>query len=168
MAFEERRDLLVSCYNHLEIDPVRKPGLFSKGDLTQTEDIADLGGFLAALDAYKARLYTEDSELVSSGYEGFATLRDGYAHYLGDIGVEVKYANVITDCELLDQGRTIVNSCYISADSYMSPPNRNYFFYNNEQSFKDQFYGGGTLAVYTILNKAFSNKIYPDYEKVAY
>ena len=36
MAFEERRDLLVSCYNHLEIDPVRKPGLYSKGDITQT------------------------------------------------------------------------------------------------------------------------------------
>lgn len=29
-------------------------------------------------------------------------------------------------------------------------------------------YGGGTLAVYTVLSKAFSNKIYPDYEKVAY
>ena len=80
----------------------------------------------------------------------------------------MKYVNVITDCELLDQGRTIVNSCYISADCYMAPPNRNYFFYNNEQSFKDQFYDGGTLAVYTILSKAFSNKIYPDYEKVAY
>lgn len=40
-----------------------KPGLFSKGDLTQTEDIADLGGFLAALDAYKARLEAE-------GYKG--------------------------------------------------------------------------------------------------
>ena len=63
MAFEERRDLLVSCYNHLEIDPVRKPGLYSKGDLTQTEDIADLGGFLAVLDAYKARLEAD-------GYRG--------------------------------------------------------------------------------------------------
>ncbi len=63
MAFEERRDLLVSCYNHLEIDPVRKPGLYSKGDLTQPEDIADLGGFLAVLDAYKARLEAD-------GYRG--------------------------------------------------------------------------------------------------
>lgn len=63
MAFEERRDLLASCYSHLEIDPVRKPGLYSKGDLTQTEDIADLGGFLAVLDAYKARLEAD-------GYRG--------------------------------------------------------------------------------------------------
>ena len=63
MAFEERRDKLVACYSHLEIDPVRKPSLFSKGDVTQTEDIADLGGFHAALDAYKARL-------TADGYTG--------------------------------------------------------------------------------------------------
>ena len=63
MAFEERRDLLVSCYNHLELDPVRKPSVFSRGDLTQTEDIADLGGFLAVLDAYKAHL-------AADGYTG--------------------------------------------------------------------------------------------------
>lgn len=56
MAFEERRDLLVACYDHLELDPVRKPGVYSKGTITQTEDIADLGGFHTALDAYKARL----------------------------------------------------------------------------------------------------------------
>ena len=63
MAFEERRDILVFCYNHLEIDPVRKPGVYSKGDITQAEDIADLGGFLAALDAYKAHLEAD-------GYSG--------------------------------------------------------------------------------------------------
>ncbi len=80
MAFEERRDLLVSCYNHLEIDPVRKPGIFSKGDLTQTEDIADLGGFLAALDAYKARLEAEGykgetmKEQLRKFYESYANV----------------------------------------------------------------------------------------------
>ena len=78
MAFEDRRDNLVACYSHLEIDPVRKPGLFSKGDLTQTEDIADLGGFLTALDAYKARLqadgYTGETynEQLRKFYESFA------------------------------------------------------------------------------------------------
>ena len=78
MAFEERRDLLVSCYNHLEIDPERKPGLYSKGDITQTEDIADLGGFLTALDAYKARLqadgYTGETmkEQLRKFYESYA------------------------------------------------------------------------------------------------
>lgn len=63
MAFEERRDNLVACYSHLELDPVRKPCILSKGDLTQTEDIADLGGFLTALDAYKTRL-------AADGYTG--------------------------------------------------------------------------------------------------
>ena len=78
MAFEERRDLLVSCYNHLEIDLVRKPGIYSRGDLTQTEDIADLGGFLATLDAYMARLsadgYTGETykEQLRKFYESFA------------------------------------------------------------------------------------------------
>ena len=59
MAFEERRDILANCYSHLEIDPERAPGTYSDGMLTQGEDIADLGGFLATLDAYKARLEAE-------------------------------------------------------------------------------------------------------------
>lgn len=63
MAFEERRDILANCYSHLEIDPERAPGTYSDGMLTQGEDIADLGGFLATLDAYQARL-------VADGYSG--------------------------------------------------------------------------------------------------
>lgn len=67
MAFEERRDLLANCYSHLEIDPERAPGVYSDGMVTQGEDIADLGGFLTALDAYQARLEAD-------GYSG-ETLR---------------------------------------------------------------------------------------------
>ena len=63
MAFEERRDKLIDCYDHLEIDPVRAPGLYSDGTATIMENIADLGGFLTALDAYKARLKAD-------GYSG--------------------------------------------------------------------------------------------------
>ena len=63
MAFEERRDILANCYSHLEIDPERAPGTYSDGMMTQGEDIADLGGFLATLDAYQARL-------VADGYSG--------------------------------------------------------------------------------------------------
>ena len=113
-------------------------------------------------------LYSEDSEFVANGYEGFATLRDGYAHYLGDVGVDVRFVNVITSCDLLDDGRAIVHSSYISADCQMEPPYPDYFFYDSEQSFQDQFYEGQTLAVYTVLSKAFTNSIYPDYEKVEY
>ncbi len=59
MAFEERRENIIQCYNHLELDPERAPGVYGDGKRTQTENIADLGGFLAALDAYKARLEKE-------------------------------------------------------------------------------------------------------------
>ena len=63
MAFEERQQNLIKCYNHLELDPNRAPGLYGDGKRTLTENIADLGGFLTALDAYKARLQQD-------GYSG--------------------------------------------------------------------------------------------------
>ena len=78
MAFEDRRENIIQCYNHLELDPERAPGVYGDGERTQTENIADLGGFLAALDAYKARLEKEgyigkiyDSQLRKF-YECFA------------------------------------------------------------------------------------------------
>ena len=43
----------------MEMDPQRAPGVYGDGDRTQTENIADLGGFLATLDAYKAKLEKE-------------------------------------------------------------------------------------------------------------
>lgn len=59
MAFEDRRDKIVECYSHMEIDPERVPLVYGDGNLTQGENIADLGGFLTCLDAYKARLKAE-------------------------------------------------------------------------------------------------------------
>ena len=59
MSFEERADNIIQCYNHLQMDPQRAPGVYGDGVRTQTENIADLGGFLAVLDAYKARLEKE-------------------------------------------------------------------------------------------------------------
>ena len=59
MAFEERRENIINCYNHMELDPERAPGVYGDGDRTQTENIADLGGFLTALDAYQDRLKEE-------------------------------------------------------------------------------------------------------------
>lgn len=80
MAFEERRDLLANCYSHMEVDPVRAPGVYSDGMNTQGEDIADLGGFLAVLDAYKAHLKAEGfsgeglREQLRKYYESYADL----------------------------------------------------------------------------------------------
>lgn len=80
MAFEERCELLVACHNHMEIDPLRAPGLYNDGSYTLTENIADLGGFLVALDAYKARLEAdgyrgeEMDKQLRKFYESFADL----------------------------------------------------------------------------------------------
>lgn len=59
LAFEERQQKIIQCYNHLEMDPERAPGVYGDGNRTLTENIADLGGFLTALDAYKAHLKKE-------------------------------------------------------------------------------------------------------------
>ena len=78
MSFEDRRDLLVRCYDHLQIDPARAPGVYSDGDGTQAENIADLGGFLTAMDAYKRHLdadgYTGETfnEQLRKFYECYA------------------------------------------------------------------------------------------------
>ena len=63
MAFIDRQEQLISCYNLLEYDPAGAPGKYTDGRRTLTENIADLGGFLIALDAYIARLQEQ-------GYNG--------------------------------------------------------------------------------------------------
>ena len=56
MAFEDEQEKLIQCYNNLEYDPVGHPGEYTDGEFTLAENIADLGGFLIARDAYIKRL----------------------------------------------------------------------------------------------------------------
>ena len=56
MAFKDRCQHIINCYSNLELDPQREPLVFGDGDRTQTENIADLGGFLTALDAFQEHL----------------------------------------------------------------------------------------------------------------
>lgn len=80
MNFNERSETLVSTYNLLELDPERDPLFFCDGKRTLGENIADLGGFLAALDAYQERLdqqgFTGETrnEQLRKFYESYAHL----------------------------------------------------------------------------------------------
>ena len=78
MAFKERQQKLIQCFNMLEFDPVNYPGQFGNGERTLTENIADLGGFLITLDAYLKRLdeqgFTGENRItqIKKFYESYA------------------------------------------------------------------------------------------------
>ena len=80
MSFEERSENLINCYSHLELEPnvEGRSGLYGDGTRTQTENLADIGGFLAVLDAYEARLKEQGfsgeayNDQLRKFYESFA------------------------------------------------------------------------------------------------
>jgi len=61
MNFEEKYQLLIDCYDHLEMAPWDKyyGGRFCPGYQTLTENIADLGGFELARQAYMEKCQSE-------------------------------------------------------------------------------------------------------------
>lgn len=50
--FEELTQLLVDCYNKFEVMPEELPGLYNNGTFTLCENIADVGGFEVAYEAF--------------------------------------------------------------------------------------------------------------------
>ena len=78
MNFQDRIENLIRTYSNMELDPQREPLFFCDGERTQGENIADLGGFLTALDAYMARLdgqgFTGETrnEQLRKFYESYA------------------------------------------------------------------------------------------------
>ena len=55
-AFEERCKQLAECYSSLEVAPALMPGVYCNGEITLSENIADLGGFNVLLDVYTEHL----------------------------------------------------------------------------------------------------------------
>src|SRR5574344_369272 len=65
MEFASRQQLLVDCYNHLQVGDDREDlkGTYEDGTKTLGENISDLGGFNIALQAYQ-------NKLAKDGYSG--------------------------------------------------------------------------------------------------
>ena len=80
MAFQDRKENLIRTYDNMELDPQRAPLVLCDGKRTEGENIADLGGFLTALDAYIARLDAQGftgetrNEQLRKFYESYAHL----------------------------------------------------------------------------------------------
>ena len=114
MAFEERRENIIQCYSHLEMDPERAPGVYGDGDRTQTENIADLGGFLAVLDAYKLQL--EKDGFHGEAYDNqLRKFYESYAHAWCVQYGEEKFS-VIQKSDLHSHARLRVNGVVMNTD----------------------------------------------------
>src|SRR5574344_1305397 len=82
MDFEARQQLLIDCFNHLEIGDGREEleGICNNGTKTLGENIADQGGFELAHDTYMAKLekdgYTGDEKIKQEKkfYQAYANL----------------------------------------------------------------------------------------------
>lgn len=59
MEFKDRQQKLIDCINMLEIMPNELPNVFADGEMTLSENTADLGGFLIGLQAYVEKLKRE-------------------------------------------------------------------------------------------------------------
>jgi putative endopeptidase len=129
MNFNERSETLVSTYNLLELDPERDPLFFCDGKRTLGENIADLGGFLAALDAYQERLdqqgFTGETrnEQLHKFYESYAHL---WCIQYGQNTFEIlKYTDVHSHARLR------VNGVVMNTDSWydLYNVNQNHLLY---------------------------------------
>ena len=79
MNFEDRSQNLIRTYNSQELDPKRAPLTFGNGSRTINENIADLGGFLAARDAYIAHI-TEQGFAGEQFNNQLRKFYESYAH----------------------------------------------------------------------------------------
>lgn len=117
MAFEERQQLLVDCYNHLEVAPEEMPGTYCNGTVTLMENIADLGGVNLALDAYTEHLQQQGyfgSVLQAQQRKFFESYADIWCCLYGKEYIESKTTGKRPDVHALPRER--VNGIVMNID----------------------------------------------------
>ena len=129
IAFKERQEQLITCFNLLEYDPVGHPGQFTDGQRTLTENIADLGGMHIARDAYIKRL--QEQGFIGENFK--AQLRKFYESY-ADLWC-VKYSDEkldsILSADIHSHCRLRVNGIVMNSDMWydLYEVNRNHILY---------------------------------------
>lgn len=118
MEFEDRQQLLVNCYDQLELLPDEMPGVYAPGEQTLTENIADLGGFLIAYQAYMERLDRD-------GFTGEERLKQERKFFQGYAGIwRAKYGSEYVDYMLFQakdvhsMGKERINGVVMNCDRW--------------------------------------------------
>ena len=114
MNFEDRKANLIRTYDNLELDPERASLLYCDGKRTQGENIADLGGFLTALDAYQARL-DQQGFTGETRKEQLRKFYESYAH-LWCIQYGEKKFQILKNSDVHAHARLRVNGVVMNTD----------------------------------------------------
>lgn len=114
MSFDDRKQNIIHCYSTMLLDEERNPSAYGDGERTQTENIADLGGFLAVLDAYKAHLEAQGF----SGENYKEQLRKFYQAYAYNWRVQYNDAKfqILINSDIHSHARLRVNGVVMNTD----------------------------------------------------
>jgi len=129
MNFDDRKQNIIQCYSTMLMDEARNSSAYCDGNRTQTENIADLGGFLAALDAYKARLKAQGftgenyKEQLRKFYECYA--------YVWRIQYNDAKFNILISSDIHSHARLRVNGVVMNTDLWyeLYDVNRDHILY---------------------------------------
>ena len=129
MNFKERSETLVRTFNLLELDPERDPLIYCDGARTLGENIADLGGFLTALDAYQERL-DQQGFTGETRNEQLRKFYESYAH-LWCIQYGSNTFEILKHDDVHAHGRLRVNGVVMNTDMWYNlyNVNRNHLLY---------------------------------------
>ena len=116
MNFQDRKENLIRTYSNMELDPKREPLFFCDGNRTQSENIADLGGFLTALDAYTARLDAQGFT-GETRKEQLRKFYESYAH-VWCIQYGQKKFDILKKSDVHAHGRLRINGVVMNTDCW--------------------------------------------------